>query len=289
MFERNLEQSSIDKLKENDLWINHLKKDCEEQNVFLAIRKDNVGFYHKGGKLFGFDEKNGFRTHIKYAAVIDETEKDYLTEKELENSKLISNFSDNYIRIKENCKHYSKDEALGVSEIYHNHSYLSKERYVVLDIEVSFKPENENEKEKKNRIDILLFDTETKNLQFVEAKHFSNSEIWSTKKPEVINQIKRYENQIKKSEKQIIEAYKKYVSVINEIFGLTLPPPLKVYEKVKLFIFGFDENQRKGRLTELILDKREYKEHEVMVYSRGNTGNFKDLETLWEKNLIKKS
>jgi hypothetical protein len=134
--ERKLDKKLIEDLKNSPLWINHLKKDCEEQKVFLAIRKNEIDFYYKGGRLFKFDDK-GFATHIKYAAVIEDNG-DYLSENELGEYKLISDFSANYERIKENCALYSGIESLGVSAIYHNHSYLSKEDIVVLDIEVSF-------------------------------------------------------------------------------------------------------------------------------------------------------
>jgi hypothetical protein len=49
---------------------------------------------------------------------------------------MISDFTKNYPRIKENCNLYSGIEAMGVSEIYHNYSYLSDNRIVVLDIMV---------------------------------------------------------------------------------------------------------------------------------------------------------
>ena len=121
-FERKFEKSLINQLQNSDLWNNHLKEDFKE--VFLAVRNNDIGLYYKGGKLFGFD-KNGFKTHFKFAAVIDNPDKNYLTENEINTQKLISNFSENYKRIKENCKLYSGVEAQGVSEIYHKYSYLS--------------------------------------------------------------------------------------------------------------------------------------------------------------------
>jgi len=142
MFKRNLDKDIIKKLQETDLWKNHLKSDCEKENpdVFFAIRNNEIGFYHKGGRLFGYD-KNGFKTHFKYASVMENTDKNYLTETELSQTKLISKFSENYKRIKENCALYSGDETKGVSEIYHKNSYLnSNANIVVLDIEVSFNP-----------------------------------------------------------------------------------------------------------------------------------------------------
>jgi hypothetical protein len=81
-FERKLEKSVIDKFIKSNLWINFLEVDCKKQNLFLAIRNNSIGIYHKGGRLFGF-EKNEFKTHLKYASVIDYSDKDNLTEIEL--------------------------------------------------------------------------------------------------------------------------------------------------------------------------------------------------------------
>lgn len=278
MFERNLEQSAIDALQRDTLWLNLLKKDCENQKLFFAIRKNNIDCYHKGGRLFHFEEKSGFKTHIKYASVIDNTDKDYLTENELAKKTLISDFSTNFERIKENCALYSGVEAKGVSAIYHKHSYLSKSNIVVLDIEISFESLRENN---QDRIDILLFNKETKTLQFVEAKHFSNSEIWSTGTPEVIDQIKRYEEQIAKNKQLILSKYAKYIKIINKLFQISLPEPTDVENKVILLIFGFDNNQKNGRLKELITTNPEYKAKKV--YAKGEVKDIK-LENLWKVN-----
>jgi hypothetical protein len=267
-FTRKLEQTV--KLTESNLWINRLEKDCKEQNVFLAIRDNNIGFYHRGGKLFGFDDKSQFKTHIKYAAVIDDAdeEKSYLTANELKNKALIPDFATKYERIKENCKNYARVEAQGVSEIYHTHSYLSDGDIVVLDIEVSF--ESSNKSKTQDRIDILLFDKKSCTLRFVEAKHYSNGAITSKKgkKPTVVEQIKDYEKQIASRGVEIIEAYKKYIAAINQLFGKNLPEPIDVDEKVTLLIFGFDKDQEQGRLKNV---KEKLKKFGVFCASIGNT------------------
>jgi hypothetical protein len=286
-FERKFE--NIDNLLKSDFWKTCLKEDCENQNVFLAVRNNDIGFYHKGGRLFEFDEKGEFKTNIKYAAVIEKTiKRDYITENELKNSTLISDFSSNYTRIKENCALYSGDEAQGVSKMYHKHSYLSSKDIVVLDIEISFEAIRKEKGQKQDRIDILLFDTKKRKLKFVEAKHFSNKEIWSNNIPEVIEQIKRYNTQIATKKSEIKEAYEQYVNAINEIFGIFLPLPEDVEAKVTLLIFGFDQNQKDGRLTKLVLDNPAYKTENINVYAIGNIDNIDDLEKLWTINRLKK-
>lgn len=259
-----------------NLFANFLKPDCEKQNVFLTIRNGYLDFYHKGGRLFKFDKK-GFHTHIKYAAVIEKKGEDYLTQDKLKYYKLASDFSKSYFRIKENCANYSGLEALGVSDLYHKYSYLSEnKKIVVLDIEVSFKSQEDDKKQ--DRIDILLFNLETKELKFVEAKHYSNKEIISTKKPDVIGQIERYKRQIKDNKPYIIPQYRNYVKILNDIFGTKLPAPEKVCKEVTILIFGFDQDQKNGRLKKLILKNKVY--NGCKVFPMGNVEDIV-LENLW--------
>ena len=282
IFRRNLNQSIIEGLKDSDLWNKQLKKDCENQKVFLAIRDNNIGFYHKGGRLFGFDKKNRFDTNIKYAAIITiNKNSDYLFEDELKNITPIDNFHDatNYKRIKDNCQLYSKGtESEGVSKIYHKHSYLSNNTdIVVLDIEVSFEALDKKDGSRQDRIDILLFNKHTKTLKFVEAKLFSNKDIKSSTTPNVIEQIRKYEKQIKNKEKDILQAYKNYVATINEIFKDMIPRPLPIPEEidktVSLLIFNYDENQEKGTL-EII--KSKIRDNNIVVKSIGDTSNMNE-------------
>lgn len=277
---RQLDKTIIDSLIKTGLWINEIEKDCKLQNVLLAIRNNQIDFYHKGGRLFNYD-KNGFKTHLKYASVIKSNGKDYLTERELVNYKLASDFETNYSRIKENCSNYSGIEAKGVSEIYHKHSYLSNSNVVVLDIEVSF--QSIDELDKHDRIDILFYNKSKRTLQFVEAKHFSNKEIWSVDIPKVVSQINRYETQIKHREKDILSECVDYVKALNGIFGLSLPEPIDIDNKVTLLIFGFDNDQKNGKLKKLIIDNPVYKG--IKNYSIGNVKQIVP-ETLWNAKVL---
>jgi len=274
---RKLDKSIEDKLIGSRLWSNKLKEDCIEQKVFMAIRNNKIGFYHGGGLLFSFD-KDGFKTHIKYASVITLHEKDYIAEKDLSNCRIIPDFVSNYARITENCSLYSGIEASSVSKIYHKNSFISDIDIIVLDIEVSFGSFDEDTAKKQDRIDILLYNKTTKTLQFVEAKHFSNKEIWSDTTPKVIGQIKRYENQIDQRKNEIISEYVGYIKTINNLFNLNLPEPEKIDPKVTLLIFGFDKDQLKGRLNDLIFKNSEY--IGIKVYAKGEINNL-DTKTLW--------
>ena len=265
MFKRKLDKAIIDILKQDILWSEKIKKDCSRQKVFLTIRDNLIDFYHKGGRLFSFG-RQGFKTHLKYASVISTNGKDYLTESELSDYKLAADFKSNYHRIKENCSNYSGIEAAGVSALYHKHSYLSDNNIVVLDIEVSF--ESLNKEKNQDRIDILLYKKDTKTLQFVEAKHYSNSEIRSRTTPGVIDQVNKYESQILKRRTEILSGYTEYLKIVNNIFNISLPKPKTIEDKVILLIFGFDQDQKTGKLKKMVTENSKYSG--IKNYSIGN-------------------
>jgi hypothetical protein len=232
MIRRNLCRETIDRLKDERLFTEKLKPDIETGTVFPAIRAGRVDFYYKGGKLFSYDK--GFSTHKKYASVI-RSDKDYISESDLQqNAKVITNFSEGYEQIKENCSLYSGVEAEGVSRIYHKYPFVNIELdIVVLDIEISFKSKSGGRSQ--DRIDILLLNKMTQKIRFYEAKHYSNSELWSQEgtSPRVISQIKRYEEQIEQEGTDILSQYHNYVT---------------------LLVFGYDRDQQKGRMQKLLLE-----------------------------------
>lgn len=264
-FTRKASAQLITKLRGEPLFKNKLLNDCMNEKVFMAIRNEVIDFYYKGGRLFEYDFKDGFKTHIKYAAVID-YKVEYLTQTAL--SKPVKpDFLKHYERIKENCSKYSGIEALGVSDIYHKHSYLSKtDNVIVLDIEASFASIKKNKK--SDRIDIVLYDKINQRIYFVEAKHFSNPEIWSSGKPKVIGQILGYEHQIIQKSSRIISQYKEYITSLYDIFGIQIPEPIEVDKKVILLVFGFDSYQRK-KIKNLIDGNKNYQG--IKYYSVGGT------------------
>ena len=276
-FKRHVEDDLIKELKDNPLW-GKLKADCEKGEVFLALRNTAISFYHKGGRLFTFDGKD-FITNKKFASVINAEDGD-IKERQLEEIKLIKNFLDGYNQIKKNCELYSGDEAKGVSYLYQKSSYLSDENYVVLDIEIVLKDDS-NE---KDRIDILLYDKKSQTLRFVEAKHFSNPDLWSKSTPKVIEQIKNYEKQIKDFEKgsKLVEEYGFYIDNLSKIFDKKLPSPGYIDQKISLLIFGFDDDQKYGKLKESIFGNSEYKDKDIKIYPKGHADGLK-AETIWEK------
>ena len=277
-FERHAGENLIEGLMKEPLW-KKLKADCIKGDVYLAIRKDYISFYYKGGSLFKF--KDSFSTHIKYANVIDTNEddssKDYIRENELESIKKIKNFTAGYDRIKDMCELYSGLEAKGISNLYQENSYLHGKSIFVLDIEIAFKKGDK----KQDRIDVLLYNNDSQELRFVEAKLFSNDELWSTDTPPVIKQIEKYEEQIKNHEGELIKQYGRYIDELYLIFGIKLNPPRKLDPKISLLVFGFDDAQKRSDRFKKLL-KENMKDTNVRIYCKGKPNGL-SADTIWKQ------
>lgn len=301
-FKRYLEDESlIDKLKQEPLFKDKLLKDIKEGKVLPAIRdKNKIDFYFYKRLLFQYDGE--FSTHPKFAYIPKNYGKKYITHGEKLGE--VADFNDGYEYIKERAKLYASIEDIGVYNICKNGSFILNDDYIVLDVEVAFEKtieeepkgtieqieeadfQNKKRKNEQNRIDILLYNIKDRELLFVEAKHFTNKEIWSNNVPEVVEQVKRYNKEIEQRHPQILQVYKEYVNNINKIFKnelkKQLPIPEKIYKHCGLIIFGFDGDQRDGKL---IATKEKIESENIKVYTIGNESKI-NVKNLY--NYIKK-
>ncbi len=273
-----------------------ISKDVKEGKIFPAFRNNIIDFYYKGGNAFKF--KGGkFSTHVKYASVLHGHDKPYISETELQDAKLVTNFMDGYGRIKENCSLYSGVEAEGVSKLFSRSSYALQNpkigipNIVLLDIEVSLKALDDVEadflekKKTQDRIDLLLYNKDTRTLQFFEVKHFSNSEIWSETGsiPDVVDQVKKYNGQLSQKRVDILAAYGEYIKTARILFELLedqLPDPKHLADEVILLVFGFDRHQ-KNKIDELLI-----KDKSLVEISRRFLGNLTTASKVWEEKKI---
>ena len=252
-FQRNLSIEMMQALQADPLFQNRLLPDIlqEDHEVFPAIRNNEISFYYKGRNLFKYNGK--FSTHRKFGAVPEGAKTGYIFQEDLGNFTVKSSFCDAYEDIKSQCALYQEKESNGVSALY---AYSGADRcrhspVVLLDIEVSLSGGGSDEETLENtghtvdRIDILLFDTASRQLCFCEAKHFSNGELWSQPgtKPAVCEQIASYCDTIAKNYDTILSQYQNYVRCFNQLFQVELPLPEKIFPKAGLLIFGFDKNQ----------------------------------------------
>lgn len=289
---REVSKELLDELKKEELFKDKLLPDILAGDVFPAIRKNRVDFYYYNSRLFEYD--GTFKTHHKFAFVPEHYKTGSVGEND--NTQKVGSFYKGYENIKERAKLYSSVESMGVYDICKSGNVYNKD-YVTLDIEVAFtrqdnsedepegtitqiEPDNNIKKEKKqNRIDILLYNLQERNLKFVEAKHFINKEIRSTGKPAVVEQISRYNKIIKEKSSDIISAYSKYVEDINQLLDIQLPVPESLSQECGLIIFGFDDDQKSGKLEESIISN--LKQYDIKVYAKGSTKKI-DVETIYK-------
>lgn len=274
-FTRKLSSELIENLKKEPLFMDHLLPDLKQGNVFCALRNGSVDFYHKGSKLFGYGD-NGFSSHYKFCLVSKNQDKgkEYITENKLQEFEVIKNFAEGYDRIKKNASLHAGLESVGVSYL-HGASYLQSDGIMLLDIEAAM-----YDVDTKDRIDIVLYDKQSGELKFVEAKHYSNKELWAEEgnKPEVARiQIPAYETKITASNTDIVEAYSDYIGHLNALFGLNLNKPQKISSTVGLYMFGFDASQ-KERIERLL--KQDGSLQNIKHYFLGDPKQIK-IKTLW--------
>lgn len=278
VFTRYIDDASIvQSPKSEELFRDHLIHDAKNGDVFPAIRRNSIDFYYFGSRLFEYRQR--FKTHRKFVLLANK--KDYLSEEEFPTKVHPASFNRSYKDIKDACRAYAGVEAEGISHIYSRFSYFrTKVPVVVLDIEISF--EALNNEGTQDRIDLLLYNLRTRTLMFVEAKHFSNKELWSRqgKPPRVTRQLTRYSHQIQTRRDEIVASYSKYVQNVNGLFDLHLPEPQACFCDCGLYILGFDRDQLKGRFKELLLDDGSLKG--VRFYSRGDPKDI-SAKTLWDK------
>ena len=253
-FSREVSYKLINKLKKEKLFQDKLLKDIKikEENdgyAFPAIRDTYFSFYYKGGGIFEY-RGSGFSTHSKYAVGKDIEEgnsKNNFTEKKLLGKGFKISYYDKYDDIKKNCQNLGTSEAEGVSNLYECSGVNIKVagndcgKVILLDTEIHFP-------KAKNRIDLLLYDTEDKLLCFCEAKPFSSintKKMWQLEKgePDVYKQINRYTKTVKELHSIIIEQYKIYVERFNALFDTDIPTPKNLFSKVGLLIFNYGSDQ----------------------------------------------
>lgn len=281
-FTRGVDQGLIDLLKMEPLFQNCLRPDIDSGDVFPAIRNDCIDFYYGGGKLFLYS-KDGFKTHHKYASIIEPPVAAYISQTDLSKARLIQSFESGYGRIKELCQKYGDIEATGRDHLLKRFSIVkcgTDENIVAVDIEAAMSNVDEETTQKTDRIDLVLYNQKADSIHFVEVKHYSNPELWAKGRPKVVGQIERYEKQIRKRKVEILTAYKTYVLNLNNLFGLNIDLPQYVSDRVGLYIFGFDDDQKKGRLQTGFMQNPAVQNAGIHTYAKGDPKTIAYLRNL---------
>lgn len=236
-FIRNFSQIQIDKMQGEELF-KKLKADVLKGEVFPAVRKNELHFYYKGGCLYKFAD-GSFKRDKNYEKYGDEF-------KELPP----------YERAKKENEEKFKNSLGGEAErqlldrLYcHIFNPEESSNVVVLDIEVNLGGQV------VKKCDLVLLNTQTDELMFVEAKVFSDSRV-NVKPPhipEVIAQVNTYIAAIKEQRQTILEQYARHVEIINTLFGTSYRPPKRLVEPAKLLVYGTPHNPTKN--GEYTIDK----------------------------------
>jgi hypothetical protein len=205
------------------------------------------------------------------------TDYDYISELQIKNASLVTDFCSQYNDIKNNALQYSGLEKLGVSSLYHRYSTFNRESdVIVLDTEIAFS--SFDEFKNIDKVDLLLFSKKDKKLLFVEAKNFDNGDLWSRTYPKVVDQLERYNNQINSKYNEILDAYTEYVDLSNRLFNTKLPQPTEIISKCCLYVFGFDQNQKMKLENDFKINAQS---NGITYYAKGNYKDA-DANTIWK-------
>ncbi len=239
----NNQYALLNKLRQTRLFADRLLPDIQKGDVFPAFRKHKIDFYHVGRKLFSFDGR-GFQSNIAYLVALQDRPKGEVKETDFKTLKLCESFYDGYSQIKNNTRLYIEEESEQVSAIWNKHSCCAHETgpIVVLDIELSLEAQDDDRF--ADRIDLILFDKDSRRLRFFEVKTFRNKEL----KPveghvAVLDQIKRYTQQVRMRHNSMLSDYSQYVTLLNHLYGCSLPTPNSIDEAVDLLVFDFNAEQ----------------------------------------------
>lgn len=225
-FVRGLDEKQIAALdnEKNIEIFNLLKSDIFSGEVFPAVRKNQLYFYYKGGCLYKFS--NGAFTRDKAYKKYDSGTAN-LSDYEAAKKQIEHKFT--------TTKGENKERRL-LDSLYRftfgNNRVLGT---VVLDIEVNLNGTIGGGK----KCDLVLYNTLSRELMFVEGKVFSDSRV-NVKCgfiPEVIGQVKTYSASIIEQKQVIIEQYANHVSIINRLFATNYIAPVSLVQPAKLLVY----------------------------------------------------
>lgn len=242
----------------------------DDADLVLGIRDNYINVYRRGCSLFKIarEGKNGplkFSTHPKY-----------LIDPELSNPvplclesggwefkvKEITHLIGQYEgpktlgKMKRAAEYYAGDEKKGV------HAVICDLGNNVIDTEITFDHENQDQQKTTQRIDIACLEEVQSSirLRFWEAKLYGNKEIWRSK-DNVVDQVTRYRDKLRERRDDVLKSYhlvasnlaaiakwcdghRKLGGLVQEVADTKKPIVLDETPFVGLIIFDFDNSQK---------------------------------------------
>ena len=266
-FIRSFNQAQLDKMMsgENAVLFNRLKADVLKGELFPAVRKNELHFYYKGGCLYKFAGGSFKRdkNFEKFGAGLENLLPYERAKKEVE-------------RKFTNARGKEKERQLLDELNCHTFNPLSPSRVVMLDIEVNLNGTVCGGK----KCDMVLLNTRTDELMFVEGKVFSDSRVNVSQPniPEVIAQVDTYSAAIAEQRQIILEQYARHIEVLNSLFGTAYCAPERLIEPAKLLVYETPKTPRKN--GEYSIDKINAALGESNVLWV-ECGNCPTLENIW--------
>ncbi len=296
-FDRGLDDDFVAALNreyEQNTWWRQLVDDRE---LFVALRKNSVNVYFRGGSLAKLSWKAGQivgEIHYKYL-LRSSIPKSYIDI--VDGRILIGNAENMLVRdlsdtenIKKAASPYAGLEKTGV------HRILASNPNVV-DVEIAFGiPGTDEDNPSAPRIDFAALqsaiDDEGVKIVFFEAKHFGNRNALrsgSGSKPKVVKQIQQYSDLLVERRRDIIKSYRRVCDNLLNLSGMAERYPsrqamfndivtsrikLDVDENPVLVVFGFDSDQRDGKNWQFHRDVLEAELGRAKVQFRGDADGF---------------
>jgi len=250
-FSKAIDMRIIEKLRGEPLfqsWLDEetladcLLEDMLKGEVFAAIRDGYVEFYCHGQPLYLY--WGGVFYAVSQCVFMPQGDKHgYVTETELAGMKHHVRFQDAWEQTKMLC--YCWAVNAGVCALYkYSFAAYPCERYFVLDVEI-FLGMSLSTCEK---IDLLLMDAHTGKLLFCETMNYADTQ----EVKRIAGQLERYRDRIAEQRDAIIEQYGEYTQTMAALTGIEIPAPTGVCDDCGLLIYGFDEDQKNGRLRKVM-------------------------------------
>lgn len=229
-FIRSFDSSKIEKLSAASAELfARLKNDTYAGFVFPAVRRDEIHFYYKGGCLYKFNGTS-FARDKAYKAYRDRTDglEEYAKAKRQNENKFTKTGGS------------AKERQLLDRLNSHTFNRERKTKVVVLDVEIRLN----GTVGKNKKCDMVLLNTITRQIMFVEGKVFSDNRVNRTvgNSLEVIEQVNMYTTGIAEQAQAIALQYAEHIRIINNLFGTEYETKNSLVTTAKLLVYETPKN-----------------------------------------------